>query len=189
MTRDAQPALKRIMEKYYHNCRFILCVNDVEGVIEPIRDRCHGFFFQPIPDGIVFNVLDAIAQREGVEIDEPTANAIIARSRGSLRSAITFLQVVASGSPLPPLPEKNMSEIVREALRGRFPWAAEVYRLSFKTGPVGASDFITLVGDDLIAGKFQEHSAKVALALSSVELGRGKADYIQVMGFLARLGS
>ena len=60
------------------------------------------FFFDPIQDETMFHVLDSIAQQEGVDVSQADADAIISRSHGSLRSAITFLQVVASGSSLPP---------------------------------------------------------------------------------------
>lgn len=40
LTRDAQNALRRTMEKYMSTCRLILCCNSSTRVIEPLRSRC-----------------------------------------------------------------------------------------------------------------------------------------------------
>ncbi len=40
LTRDAQHALRRTMEKYVESCRIILCCNSTSRVIPAIRSRC-----------------------------------------------------------------------------------------------------------------------------------------------------
>ena len=42
LTRDAQHALRRTMEKYMATCRIILCCNSTSKVIPAIRSRCLG---------------------------------------------------------------------------------------------------------------------------------------------------
>ena len=40
MTKDAQNALKRIMERYADNCRFLITCNDRFRIIHPLQSRC-----------------------------------------------------------------------------------------------------------------------------------------------------
>ena len=42
MSKDAQQALRRTMEKYQANCRIVLLCNNPCKVIEPLRSRCLG---------------------------------------------------------------------------------------------------------------------------------------------------
>lgn len=42
LSRQAQAALRRTMEKYAATCRLILCCNSSSKVIEPVRSRCLG---------------------------------------------------------------------------------------------------------------------------------------------------
>lgn len=40
LTKEAQQALRRTMEKYMATCRIILCANSIAQVIPAIRSRC-----------------------------------------------------------------------------------------------------------------------------------------------------
>lgn len=58
LTKDAQHALRRTMEKYVATCRLILCVNSTSRVIPAIKSRCLGIRVSaPSYDDIV-NILN-----------------------------------------------------------------------------------------------------------------------------------
>jgi replication factor C subunit 3/5 len=40
LSKDAQHALRRTMEKYVANLRVILCSNSTSRILDPIRSRC-----------------------------------------------------------------------------------------------------------------------------------------------------
>jgi replication factor C subunit 3/5 len=53
LSRQAQAALRRTMEKYASSCRLILCCNSQSKVIEPVRSRCLGIrVAAPSPDEV-----------------------------------------------------------------------------------------------------------------------------------------
>ena len=59
----AQASLRRTMEKYVNNCKFILINHQLSKVIEPIRSRCLCIRV-PLPSETVFETLFKIASKE-----------------------------------------------------------------------------------------------------------------------------
>jgi replication factor C small subunit len=98
MTSDAQQALRRIMEIYAQNTRFILLANYVSRIIDPIISRCAVFRFSPLPRSLMAERLKYIAEREGITIKEDAIDVIYELSEGDMRKAINLLQVAATTS-------------------------------------------------------------------------------------------
>jgi len=72
-TKDYQMALRSIMEKWEHNCIFILSLNDKSGIVIPaLFSRCVLFEFKPPKTPLVMEWLKNIALKEGIcfESDE-----------------------------------------------------------------------------------------------------------------------
>lgn len=58
LTKDAQHALRRTMEKYMATCRIILCVNSTSRVIPAIRSRCLGIRVSAPTVGEIVTILE-----------------------------------------------------------------------------------------------------------------------------------
>merc|ERR1719342_343523 len=95
MTKDAQSALRRTMEKSGRSTKFCLICNYVSRIIEPITSRCAKFRFKPLAENILVQRIELIMEKENVLVNEDGKKAIILTSEGDLRKAITSLQSCA----------------------------------------------------------------------------------------------
>jgi replication factor C small subunit len=96
MTSDAMQALRRTLEKYSDNTRFILIANELYKIIEPIQSRCSVFRFGPLRDEVILQRLNYIAEKEGVRCDEDALKMIVERADGDMRMAINLTQGIAA---------------------------------------------------------------------------------------------
>lgn len=92
LTPDAQGALRRIMDDYASNCRFILICNVVRKLIPPLQSRCSRMQFGPIDKADVASAITAVMIDEGVQFEDGVAEAIAERTNGSLRDALNLLE-------------------------------------------------------------------------------------------------
>jgi len=95
MTKDAQSALRRTMEKSGRSTKFCLICNYVSRIIEPITSRCAKFRFKPLATEILVKRLELISDQENVKVSGDAMDAIVQTSEGDLRKAITSLQSCA----------------------------------------------------------------------------------------------
>ena len=96
LTSDAQSALRRTMEQFSDNTRFILSCNYSSKIIDPIQSRCAVFRFSPLSDEAVGAQLDEIAAAEGIEVTEAGREALIYAAGSDMRRAINSLQAAAT---------------------------------------------------------------------------------------------
>ncbi|MFP4654596.1 MAG: replication factor C small subunit [Methanohalobium sp.] len=135
LTPDAQSALRRTMERYTNNCRFILSCNYSSKIIEPIQSRCAVYRFRSLSHEAVEIRVRYIAEQEGLEISEDGIEAIKYVSQGDMRKAINALQasalidevidkdtiykITATANP------EEIEALVQKALDGNFKAARE----------------------------------------------------------------
>ncbi|CAE6506256.1 unnamed protein product [Rhizoctonia solani] len=94
LTRDAQAALRRTMERYMTNLRIIMCANGTSKLIAPIKSRCLLVRVAAPSDQEMELALRAVAKRERFDIPDEAAVKIIQDSRGNLRRAILVLEAM-----------------------------------------------------------------------------------------------
>jgi DNA polymerase III delta prime subunit len=95
LTSDAQSALRRTMEQFSNNVRFILSCNYSSQIIDPIQSRCAVFRFSPLPDEAVEQQVRTIADAEGIEVTDDGVDALVYVAGGDMRAAINGLQAAA----------------------------------------------------------------------------------------------
>jgi len=94
-TNDAQSALRRTMEQFSDNTRFILSCNYSSQIIDPIQSRCAVFRFSPLGDEAVEAQVRAIADAEDIELTDGAVDALVYAADGDMRKAINGLQAAA----------------------------------------------------------------------------------------------
>tara|TARA_R100001591_G_scaffold12714_4_gene18767 strand:- start:1739 stop:2650 length:912 start_codon:yes stop_codon:yes gene_type:complete len=102
MTTDAQNALKRIMERYASNIRFIITCNDRNKIIFALQSRCANYHFKPLSNEAMMEVLSLILKAEEItRFSQDELHSFIYAMNGDMRRAITELQAAkASNSTL-----------------------------------------------------------------------------------------
>ncbi|MEZ0346516.1 MAG: replication factor C small subunit [Infirmifilum sp.] len=204
MTGDAQQALRRTMELFSRNTRFILIANYVSKIIEPIQSRCAVFRFQPLPKGSAIERLRYIASREGVNVDEEALEVIWEESQGDLRKAINTLQAASAivknvtaevvYEALGKVRPKEVEEMIQSALKGDLMGAREKLRVLLYNYGLSGIDIVRYIHRDIFSVQktLKPDTATVAELLALVaeanyRIVEGADDEIQLMALLSKL--
>ena len=146
---DAQSALRRTMEQFSDNTRFILSCNYSSKIIDPIQSRCAVFRFSPLADEAVGAQIDEIAAAEGIEVTEDGREALIYAAGSDMRRAINSLQAAAT-----------TGEVVDEEA---------VYLITSTARPEEIESMVT----DAIAGDFSKSRATLDTLLTDTGMAGG----------------
>uniref|UniRef100_A0A7S4N9D6 AAA+ ATPase domain-containing protein n=1 Tax=Odontella aurita TaxID=265563 RepID=A0A7S4N9D6_9STRA len=92
LTRQAQAALRRTMEKYAAGCRLILVCNNQSKVIDPVRSRCLGIRVPSPSHDDICSVLKTICRKEKKTLPDELAVNIARESSRNMRRAILMLE-------------------------------------------------------------------------------------------------
>lgn len=94
MTKEAQAALRKVMEETSNITRFCFICNYINQIIEPINSRCVKIRFKPITKNNVVDKLKYISIKENIQIDDGGLESLANISNGDLRKSILILQNV-----------------------------------------------------------------------------------------------
>ncbi|MHC3436560.1 replication factor C small subunit [Natrialbaceae archaeon A-gly3] len=95
LTSDAQSALRRTMEQFSNNTRFILSCNYSSQIIDPIQSRCAVFRFTELSEEAIEAQVREIAATEEIELTDDGVDAIVYAAAGDMRKAINGLQAAS----------------------------------------------------------------------------------------------
>ena len=201
MTSDAQQALRRLMELYSANTRFILTANYPSKIIEPIQSRCAVFRFVPLKREDVVKRLMYICEQEKVVCREKALDVIYEISEGDMRRAINILQAAAAlgevnedavykvvGLAHP----REVREMLQLALSGNFVEARRKLRELMINYGLSGVDIIKQIHREVFSPEVKiPDELKIMIADYAGEiqfrLVEGADDEIQLNAFLARL--
>eukprot|EP00002_Diphylleia_rotans_P016830 TRINITY_DN3266_c0_g1_i5.p1 TRINITY_DN3266_c0_g1~~TRINITY_DN3266_c0_g1_i5.p1 ORF type:complete len:438 (-),score=112.00 TRINITY_DN3266_c0_g1_i5:23-1336(-) len=145
MTREAQTALRRVIEKYTKNTRFCFICNYVSKIIPAIQSRCTRFRFGPLAKDQVVGRLKVVCQKENVDVSEDAFEALEKLGGGDMRRSLNILQsthmasgvvcketiYACTGSPFPSDIEYVVSMLMSEAFATAF---SNIHQLKIEKG-------------------------------------------------------
>jgi replication factor C subunit 3/5 len=110
LSRLAQQALRRTMEKYARTCRLILICDSLSQIIEPVRSRCLIVRTPRVAAEDISAIVTDVAGRERLDIPEDHVRQLVEEAHGNIRRALTLLEMYAmkkkAGAPAgPTVPE------------------------------------------------------------------------------------
>ncbi|NXV83553.1 RFC3 factor, partial [Atlantisia rogersi] len=92
LTKDAQHALRRTMEKYMATCRLILCCNSMSKIIGPIQSRCLAVRVPAPSVEDICHVLSSVCKKEGLTLPQELAQRLAEKSGRNLRKALLMCE-------------------------------------------------------------------------------------------------
>ncbi|MFP4402676.1 MAG: replication factor C small subunit [Candidatus Nanoarchaeia archaeon] len=95
LTKEAQQALRRTMERYSATCRFILACNELSKIIDPIQSRCVIFKFKGLKEEDLKTLIETISSHESLKVDEDAKTRLIEISRGDVRKLENTMQAAS----------------------------------------------------------------------------------------------
>lgn len=202
LTDDAQSALRRTMETYSSNVRFILSCNYPSQIIPPIQSRCSIHRFNKLDDDAIVSQIKEICSEEDIRIDDSATNAICYTSDGDMRRTINILQAVS-------IYEREIGEedifnvtntvkpevvrlIIKQAVNGKFIKSRNKTRNIMENKGVTPSELLEQFYDE-IWGNNIDISDKEAIKISDhigevdYRLTQGANEKIQIDSLLSKI--
>jgi len=193
LTKDAQAALRRIMEQYSQTCRFIFVTNSLASIIDPIRSRCVPLYFLPIDETTMRGCLIDVLKKEGLtgSVSDETLDMLILGSAGDLRKALVWLELMAlhGVEDLSELMRTETSELAAAAIlaagKGDAAAAQKILENLLIEYGMSAGDLLRQIRLSLMG----DMTPELALLFSKTDvmLVEGNNEYLQMNAFAAVL--
>jgi DNA polymerase III subunit gamma/tau len=98
ITKDAFNAFLKTLEEPPPNTTFVLATTDPDKLPDTIASRCQRFDFHRIPRERMIARMRSVCEREGISIEDDAIEIIVRRSTGSLRDALSLLDMLATAA-------------------------------------------------------------------------------------------
>lgn len=92
MTKNAQHALKYLLQDRSTNVRFCLICNYISRIDDSLQNELLHLRFNQLPSDKITGFLSTIAEKEGVNVSESTVKAVQRLFKSDIRSMINYLQ-------------------------------------------------------------------------------------------------
>ncbi|MFH1592254.1 MAG: replication factor C small subunit [Candidatus Woesearchaeota archaeon] len=198
LTREAQQALRRTMENFTQNVRFILSCNLSSKILDPIQSRCTVFRFKPLDKNSVEKMVEKIAITEKLNLDKKAVEAIQNVADGDLRKAVNILQSSAALNKkiteeliyniVNAIKPKEVKELITLAVQGEFTKSRDKLLDAMLKHGLGGLDIIKQIQKEILDLEISDRDkAKLIELCGEIEfrLVEGSDEYIQLESLIA----
>lgn len=198
LTREAQQALRRTMENYTQTCRFILSANYSSKIIDPIQSRCAIFRFKLLPKEDIIKLINLIAEKEHIKIDDKAKQALYEISEGDCRRLENILQssaaisknitedlIFSMASVAKP---KEIKEVLELALKNKFIDARKKLLDTMLNYGLSGLDVIKQIQKEIMDLEIDNREKMILIEKcgeSEFRLSEGSDEFIQLEALLA----
>ncbi len=201
LTRDAQTALREIMQKHTDTTKFILSCNCPENIILPIKDRCIALTFNPIAQDVIVEKLKTVCASERIGYDDGVLETIAEASGGSLRKAIQSIELYRNkNNYIPqeafhkfaaPFDDKTIKLLLENVFAGDISGSEEQLRSLYRDGYRAISIFneiIKVIDNDPHIEKAVKQDLIDQTGLYEWRISQGSNELLQMRCYLNSLG-
>jgi replication factor C small subunit len=194
LTKDAQQALRRIMERTSNTCRFAFTTTNQSALITPVTSRCLPLLFSPVDPNIMLDYIRTIREQEksGVHpCSDDDLELIVQVAQGDMRRALLLLQVALEAGRCNDLfaiaesETANVTASAIEALKNGDVRNA-IRRLESLMIDYGLTGSEVLSEIRTITQREYNHPAlSIALAEAEVRIRHGNNEFVQIGAFVS----
>jgi replication factor C small subunit len=192
LTRDAQQALRRIMERSSSTCRFVFSTTNQSALIPPLTSRCLPLFFSPVDQDIMLDHLRTIRERENSSshsCSDDDLELIVQAAQGDMRRAILLLQAALEAGRCQDLftisqsETANIAALALEALKNGDMHNAirRLESLMIDYGLSGREVFLEI--RTIAQREYNDPSLAIALADAEYRIHHGNNEFVQMGAF------
>ncbi|KAL0212773.1 hypothetical protein RCL1_006399 [Eukaryota sp. TZLM3-RCL] len=132
LSRGAQHALRRTMEKYMSSCRLVLVASSLSRVLEPVRSRCVCIGVPAPKEEDILAILKRVVRKENSSVSDQFLHQIVENSDRNLRRALLSLELShVSGTISRPDWEVYIEKIVEKVMQDQSPKSIATIRKMF----------------------------------------------------------
>lgn len=199
MTSAAQFALRRMIEQYAENARFIMICNYSSKIIPALQSRCTKLRFAPLMEEQILGRLEYVAKCEKVELTKDGAKAIVEVGGGDMRKVLNIFQTTSMGHKIVnaksvhdatgvPSPEE-IDLFLRTLMNGAVSFSAglNTLRSLLQSKGYALDDFLQLMHRQLIVQDMPaQQRLDITMKLADVDwrLKQGCSESLQLAGIV-----
>ncbi len=201
LTKDAQNALRRMMEQYSNTARFILSCNYSSKIIEALQSRCVMFRFKPLSKDAVYSLIEDLSSKEELKVDDKSKESLYVISKGDARRVENVLQscsvinknitddliheVVSAAKP------EEVKEVLSLSVQGQFVPARKKLLDTMLSYGLSGLDIIKQIQQEILTLEIEDSiKLKMIEKCGEVEfrMVEGSDDFVQLESLLASFG-